>query len=265
MKELKFNLRYIFNKKELYFSFMVLMAISFMQIFMIIQGREYFELGQTSEYLVLLTNSVEDLSPAIVLVMPVITAMIMSDSSWLDRRRKTEIMLYPRLNCKRNIFFRWILSFLVTFLIVFISLMINYIILRLIFGSGNMIALNQSLSYNLTGIPELFLDGLRMSNPMLYVIVTSLHVSLILGLLSSLSYSLSFYMKQRLVLYFQVLLIMFGYELIASALGFEYLSIIKQLQIMSFFTMNDAFVLYTILGVLSVLLIIMPLRREVIL
>lgn len=265
MKELKFNLRYILNKKELYFSFVIVMLVSFIQILMVIQRSEYFELGQTSEYLALLTNSVEDLSPAIIIVIPVVTALIMSDSTWLDRNRKTEIMLYPRLNCKKNVIVRWIFAFIITYLVVFVCLMINYLVLRIIFGSGNIFTLNQSMPYNLIGIPELFLDDLRMSNPALYIVVTSGHVAFILGLLSSLSYSLSFYIKQRLVLYFQVLLIMFGYEIISSFFGFENLSIIKQLQIMSFFTMGDAAVLYMILTMFSLGLLIISLRKEVIL
>lgn len=265
MKELKFNIRYILNKKELYFSFIVVMMICFVQVLMIIQRSDYFEFCDTSEYLVLLTNSVEDLSPALILVMPVVTALIMSDSSWLDRKRKTEVMLSVRLDCKKNIIVRWFLSFLITFLLVFISLMINYIVLRMIFGSGNKFVLNQSMAFNLTGVPQLFLDDLRMSDPVLYTIVTSGHVAFILGLLSSLSYSLSFYVKQRLVLYFQVLLIMFGYEIVSSFLGFENISIIKQLQIMSFFTLSDAAILYLILLVFSISLLIISLRREVIL
>lgn len=265
MKELKFNLRYVLNKKELYFSFILVLMLGLIQVLMIIQRTEYYEFNQTSENLILAANVVENLAPVVVLVLPVVSALILSDSTWLDENRKTHVLLYPRLNYKRNIIIRWVLSIVVVFIVVYIGLMINYLVLNLIFGSGNMIAINQSFPYNISADMELFLAELHLDNPMMYVLVANGHVSLILALLASLSYSLSFFIRQRLVIYFQVLLIMFVYEVANSILNLEAFSIIYQLQVVSHFTVSNALGLYAILFIASLSLLTVAMRREVVL
>lgn len=266
MKELKFNLRYLANRREVYFAFIAILAVCFIHAAMVIYEAQYFEFKQTGEYLFILSNSIVSLTPVILLVFPVIGTLILSDSSWLDNNRKTITLLYMRLNYKKNIIVRWGLSILITFLIVFLGLMLNYLILRILFGSGNKIVLAQSMAYNLTPVPHLFLDSIRMNSPTLFVVLASCHVSLLLGLLSGLSYCFSFYVRQRLVIYFQVLLMMFGYEIISSFLKFNNLSIIRQLQIMSSFTILDVAILYMILiGISIILLVLFFRKREVVL
>ena len=265
MKELKFNINYLVQKMELYYAFIGLMTVSFTQIFLVVLRANYLEFFQTSEYLLLPMNTIEDFGPIIVLAFPVITALIYSDSSWLDRNRKTNNMLYTRLNIKKNIICRVFLSFAVSFMLVFFVLLINYICLRIIFGSGIRITLEQSLPFNINGMNTIFLDNLRITNPTIYAIVSISHVSFLLGMLSSLSYCISFFVRQRLVIYFQVLLIMFCYELIITVTRFENISIIKQLQLMSHFTITDALILYIIFVILIVILLKIIIKREEIL
>ncbi len=265
LKELKFNLNYVMHKRELYFAFIAAMIISLVHIFLIIQGSDYIEFANTSEYLILPTNSIEDFSPILVLAFPVIGALIFSDSSWLDRSRKSELMFYTRLNPKKNIICRAFLSFAVTFVLFFIVLTINYLVLYLIFGSGIRYPLDQSYPFNISGISQVFLDELRTVRPILYALIGIGHVSILLGMLSLLSYCISFFVRQRLVIYFQVLLIMFVYEQIVSFVGFQKISIIYQLQLMSHFSPADVFVLYGILSVLSGILIAVIIKKEEIL
>lgn len=59
---------------------------------------------------------------------------------------------------------------------------------------------------------------------------------------------------------------MFGYEIISSFLKFNNLSIIRQLQIMSSFTILDVAILYMILiGISIILLVLFFRKREVVL
>lgn len=58
---------------------------------------------------------------------------------------------------------------------------------------------------------------------------------------------------------------MFVYEQIVSFVGFQKISIIYQLQLMSHFSSADVFVLYGILSVLSGILIAVIIKKEEIL
>lgn len=97
MKELKFNLRYLANRREVYFAFIAILAVCFIHATMVIYEAKYFEFKQTGEYLFILSNSIVSLTPVILLVFPVIGTLILSDSSWLDNNRKTITLLYMRL------------------------------------------------------------------------------------------------------------------------------------------------------------------------
>ena len=255
MKELKFNLRYLLKRQELYFAIIAILIICLFQAGMVVFKAQYIELEPTSEYLFILTNTDINLNPIIILVLPVIGSLILSDSSWLELNRQTDTLLYMRLDYRKNIIIRWILSIAVTFIIVFIGLILNYLTLRFIFGSGNKIVIKQSMAYNLMPQNGLFLENIRMSSPTLFAILSSLHVSFLLGLLSGISYCMSFYIRQRLVIYFQILLLMFIYEIISANLGFGNISIINQLQIMNFFTISDVLILYGLLIIISGLLL----------
>lgn len=262
MKELKFNIAYLFNKKEFYFGIIGVLLVNIVHIFLVIQGNEFYEMMPKGEYQFILYNTTISLSILVIVVFPILCSMILSDSCWLEKHRKTDNLLYMRLNYRKSTYIRWGLSIIITFVIVFIGFMLNYIFLVLLFGSGNVITTVQSMAYNLVGIPEFFLDSIRMVNPVLFVILLSLHVSFIMGLLSGIAFGLAFFTRQRLVVYFQILLFMIVLEAIFSFIGINALSIIKQLQPFSRFSMQDASILYTVLIVMNVILMFLQYQKK---
>lgn len=262
MKELKFNLKYLFNKKELYFGIIGILLINSIHLFLVIQSDNYYELMPRGEYQFILYNTTVTLNILVIVATPILCSMILSDSCWLDRKRKIDNVLYMRLDYRKLIFTRWLSSIIIAFILIFLGFMLNYISCIALFGSGNDSTSFQGLAYNMIGVEDFFLDTIRMTNPVLFIIAISLHVSFIFSLLSGISFLLSFFTKQRLVVYFQILLFMIVFEAIFSFLGVNGLSIIKQLQPFSRFTFMDASILYIALLLINMILIAIILRKK---
>jgi hypothetical protein len=74
-------------------------------------------------------------------------------------------------------------------------------------------------------------------------------VSVIIGLLATISYSFS---KQKLIIYFQVTLIMIVLEVVFSFIGISQFSIIKQLQPNSSFSVYQSIILYIVLSLIAI-------------
>lgn len=234
MKELKFNFKYLIHKKELYFSFLILNVINIIHIFLcIIQANTfnaYREIYYSAEYQFILYNPIVSFSVLLMIIIPIINSMNISDSDFLESKRKTVNMLKPRINYRKNIVVRFFLSIIITFLLCFISFLINYISLVIIFGSGNYITYFQEAPFNLLIYKSWFLDSLRLENPVLFIIAINMLVSLMYGLLVSFAYAFSFYVKNRIVIYFIPLCYEIINELLFSLLGLNNLSIVKCLQ-----------------------------------
>ena len=156
------------------------------------------------------------------------------------------------MNIKKNIFSRLFLSFITTFIICFVGFILNYLTLRFIFGSGNLITNFQELPYDQVIASEFFLDSIRYYNPILFIILISLHESVIIGLLATISYSFSFFTRQKLIIYFQVTLIMIILEVVFSFIGISQFSIIKQLQPNSSFSVYQSIILYIVLSLIAI-------------
>jgi hypothetical protein len=77
-------------------------------------------------------------------------------------------------------------------------------------------------------------------------------VSVIIGLLATISYSFSFFTNQKLIIYFQVTLIMIVLEVVFSFIGISQFSIIKQLQPNSSFSVYQSIILYIVLSLIAI-------------
>lgn len=243
MKELKFNIKYLFTKKEFYFAVLITFFINFVHVLLCvnesIRSHSLFEETYSGEYQFILYNSLVTLSALIIIVFPIIFSMIFSDLTWLENNRKTTNILHTRLNLKRNIIIRTLLSIFITFLISFLCFLFNYIILRIIYGTGNKLTYFQSTAFHLNTNNSFFLDNMRMNNPVLFTLIINTSVSLVLGLLSAFSYLTSFFVKQRVIIYFIPLIFLILTELIFPNIGIGSLSFIKLLQPFSKYGITD--------------------------
>lgn len=261
MKELKYNIRFLLNKKELYYCILGVFLINAVHVFMVINHYASDAVLKTAEYQFILYNSEVTITTLLILAVPILTSLILADTSWNDEHIGYNNFLKTRMNIKKNIWIRMFLSIMVTSIICFIGFMLNYITLCFIFGSGNLIIHFQSLPYHLVLEPEFFLDNIRYTNPVLFAVLISMHEAFIFGLLSAVSYTLSFFTKQKLVVYFQVILFMILIEVAFSFLGIGGFSIIKQLQPFSMFTIWHSIVLYAVLLMVSIMPLVYITRK----
>ena len=159
-------------------------------------------------------------------------------------------------------FSRFLIIIFTVFLITFLSFLLNYISLYFIYGSGNALTHFQNTAFYLTNLKFLFMDSLRISNLPLFLVCITAHVSFILGLLSGLAYSISFFVKQKILIYVFPFLIMLLTEFIFPLVGLGSYSIVKQLQPLSTFNANNSIALYCVLLLASIILLAVNCKKK---
>ena len=265
MKELKYNLRCLFSRKELYLAFIGLLVVNLFHILMVIDYNSnwnlVYENEYRAEYLYILNNFNVSLNSIIVLLFPILAATTFSDASFVENKNKTDNLLYLRLNRKKLILTRFLLVVVVVFVLCFLSFLLNYLSLAYIYGSGNALTDVQSPAFYLGTTASAFLDSIRVSNVQLFTILTIGHVSFLLSLLAGLAYSLSF-VKQKVLIYVLPLLLIIGIEFFLSLFDLVSYSVIAQLQPSSAFSLQHAIVTYIALPIVSLILLFFPLRQK---
>ena len=139
----------------------------------------------------------------------------------------------------------------------FVSFFINYLILRLVFLSGNYLSYFQELPFSLSGIPEFFLDNIRASNIILFVIIITFTISTLYGALSIFSYSVSFWVKQKSIIYVSPLLLLIFSELLFTNIGLKNLSLVRLFQPFSKYTFTDYLLSFFLIIIVSILLLVL--------
>ncbi len=265
MKELKYNVQLLFKKKEFYISILIILFINLFHAFLCIRNSISLDVAleqtRTGEYQFILYNALIQLTSLIIIVLPIVSAMVFADSSWIENKTKITNMIFFRLNYRKNIFIRFIMNILITMVILFLGFMFNYLVLRIVYGTGNRLSFWSDLGFKLEYNPAWFLENIRIMNPVLFVILISLSVSFVLGLLSGISYLLSFFIKKRVVIYFIPFLLIILSEVILSFLGFN-VSLLTFLQPFSMYGIRDFLVGCLLLIMISVFLLLIILKKK---
>ena len=112
MKELKYNIKYLLKKKELYFMIIFLLLVVIANVVLVSAETlsridDYKETIETAEYLQIFSNfSSWLLCPICILCIPIISSLVFCDISWLEKKGKIDYLLCNRLNYKKNIMIR---------------------------------------------------------------------------------------------------------------------------------------------------------------
>lgn len=254
IKLLKFNIQYIIRKKEFYFSILAILLINILHAFLVIQTisnqNGYIDSTYSAEYQMILYNPLITFNIVIVIIFPIICSIIFSDSNFIENKYKISNILFTRVNYKKNIIIRTFLSFILPFIICFLGFTLNYLLLSVIFNNGNILTYFQSLPFDLIGNEEFFLDNIRLANPVLFIFLLNIVESSIIGLLSVFAYSISFFIKQKVIIYLSPLLYLIISMLILSLFRLEDFSLITLMQQFSKYSIFDL--------LFSILLLIIP-------
>lgn len=259
MKELKFNIQYMFQRKEFYLAIFISFAIQLIHVILNIQFYQSYYLEEivSGEYQFILYNINISFNAIIVVIFPILFAMIFSDMNVLEDKRKTTNLLCMRLSKKKNILVRLFLSFMVTFGLSLIGFLYNYVLLRIIFGTGNLLSYTQEPAFLLQMDTTWFLDSIRIANPTLFILLISISVSFILGLLSSFSYAAANVINKKVVVYFVPLIFLIGWDILMAAFEIHKLSFIQFLQPFGAYMMKD-YLLGCFLLLVFIFLLIIP-------
>lgn len=266
MKELKYSLKYILKSKEIYFALFSVLLVNLIHVFLVIHYNininVFFENGYRAEYLFILYNAFVSLNMIVIIIFPIISSTIYSDIGWNERKNKMRNILHFRVNNKKLIFVRFFIIILIVFLVNFIGFIMNYFALACIYGSGNAISYFQSPAFYQIGNNNMFLDSLRIMNPTLFSICISAHVSLLIALLAGLSYSISFFVKQKIIIYIFPFIFLIGLEFLLSTIGLSQYSLVIQLQPFSSFGIFEVLIVYFCLIILNILLLVIFSRQK---
>lgn len=268
MKELKFNLRYLFTRKELYIAFITVLLMNLLcNVFTISNGHEltgllYPQIMEGAEGQSLLVRRTYFIL-LILIVFSIVCSMIFADTSWQDLNENTGILLHTRLNPKKNIIVRWLLSIVVTTLICFIGYMLGYLSLLPIFGSGYTFYEYRYPAYAMILLPEFFMRDILMEQPMLYMSLYSLLSSLMFGIISSISYSLSLFLKHKLSTYFSGFMVVMIWIVLFMILGLErYTSFFAFLENESMKSWMDCCIQLSVMLLISIIPLIVYLFKK---
>lgn len=271
MKELKFNMNYFFKKKELYFMIIFLLLVVIMNIIFVTKENtsridDFKETIQTAESLTIFGGGgIWILLPLCLLSIPIFSALIFSDVNWVERKEKMDYLLYNRLSYTKNIIIRFFLTIIGTFLLVFVALMLDYLCLSYLYGNGPILDKVGGAAFNF--IPNIdFLKQFSYTNPISHTILCNIHISILFGLLAGFSYTCSFFIKQKVILYFQGPVILLVMEVLFGSINIggyylRHFSLLTQLQL-SVGEYVNAIVLYIFLFLVSSILIMIHLRKK---
>lgn len=266
MKEFLYSLKCLILKKEFHFAIIVILLINLIHIFLVIHfnynSNMLLETGYRAEYLYILYNPSVNLNMIIIIVFPIICSTILSDICFLEDKQKINNFLHTRLNQKKLILSRFIIILIVVFFINFLAFLLNYTSLYLIYGSGNVLTYFQSPAFYMVSKDFLFMDSLRLSNLTLYMIFITAHVSFLLSLLSLLAFSISPFVKHKIMIYIFPFLVMVLTELMFPLFNISSYSIVGQLQPLSTFKVENAIILYCVLLVSCVCMLIFGYKRK---
>lgn len=266
MKEFIYSLKCLITKKEFYFSIIGILLINLIHVFLVIHyncnPNILYETWYKAEYLYILYNASVNLNMIIIIVFPIICSAILSDINFLENKQKTDNFLYTRLNQRKLIFSRFVIILITVFLINFLSFLLNYFSLYFIYGSGNALSHFQSPAFYMISKDFLFLDSLRLSNLHLFLMLITAHVSFLLSLLSVLAYSVSFFVKQKIIVYVFPFIILILTEFTLPLFNLNVYSIVGQLQPLSAFKLGNALILYCGLLMTSIILLIFGSKKR---
>ncbi len=265
MKILKFNIQYMLKKKEFYIAILITLLINIIQVLFVIQNNSSYGIVEnmhTAEYISILYNPFVAFNTLIIIIFPIVCSMIFSDSNWLEETMKTSSMLHNRINKGQNIIIRLVLTFTITVIISFIGFMLNYLLLRILFLSGNSYSYYQEVGFFRNVDSRYFLDSIRINHPALFTVMISLSVSLVLGVISIFSYACSFFIKNRIVLYFIPFIYIVINEFMLSILKLRQFSIVEKLQPTDQYSVGEYFIAIGITLLLSSILIIKKFKTK---
>lgn len=104
MKEFKYNIKILLRKKELYYCIIGVLLINAIHVILVINHYSPNMILKTGEYQFILYNKEVTIMSLVIIALPILTSLVLSDTSWNDKHLGYNNYLYTRLNIKKIFF-----------------------------------------------------------------------------------------------------------------------------------------------------------------
>lgn len=253
-----------FKRKEIHFVMLFLVALSLLSYSMeciAFYGSEMRFIRSSNESTLLLGVYASSVMSMILLMLPLISSLIYSDSLYKDYHNGVTKVILTRVRKSDYILSKAVVVFVSSFVIFFIGLLINLIIVKVTFPTVGFDNIYSLPPYDI-GIQNFdgnfFLDFIRVQSPFVFNIIILLILSFFSGLISLFTYGVYFLFLDRnrifgLFFSFMCYIVsMIGLNM----LGFWDLSLVNQLQPIHEGTFLPLIVWGVILAAISIYLIV---------
>lgn len=242
-KAIQLNLKLLINRKEFYFSITAMLALILIHtgISIFSQSGRLADYLRTGEYQLILTSGIVDFRYISIFIFPILTIMLFSDSLACEKNENWNKLVFSRINYRKYLITKLVVSFFASLLIIFFVLTLNYAICALIFRSG---VYADSFGSSVAYVQQL--SGFRYENVQLYTMLTNFKFSMICAFISLTSTILSLYTSKRVIINFSVMATMLISFLLLDLFGLHRFSVINLMLSDNYF---DLFQMITVFGI----------------
>lgn len=205
IKAIKLNLNLLMNRKELYFSIIVMLLIITIHMglnvsYILTKGQIFENLDPVYSQL-LMTSRYVDYRYVAVLVFPLLTILCFSDSYAEEKNIGLDRLIETKISQFRYLIAKAIVVFFFSFLLIMALFLFNYFISTMIYRIGLFSDRYGSMVSDVKRFTS-FMDELRISSTSVFFFIQFAEFSFISACLALLAFAMSLFTQNRVVINF---------------------------------------------------------------
>ena len=270
IKQIKIEIKNSINQIEFKFMFAAILFVSLMSIVLNCYhdyGRNILYIQSYVDNSMYVSIKARPIVNIFQYLSPLIVMIVYSSSKWKEEKNGMYSMIISRMTKKDYYFSKFIANFVIVFSVILFSGIINLIISYIVYP---VIAFD-----NRWGIPvydiiqgydqNILFDFLRIQNPLIYILSKILLISIFLGTISNIPYSLSFFRLFHKMEFIQMCVMSFigvaGVSVIGIIFDMSFLNYISYMMIDANISFLSVCVSIIVLNLLEIFILIKGMRK----
>ena len=273
IENLKYDMKMLFYRKEFYWSICIMLLITTIHLGLNVYTKlnfgtigdsnqaysVYIELLRPYSYQLPLSDIDVPFKYVIMLIFPLLASFMYSDSYLTEKKNKVTNYLSVRMCHCYSIVSKAIVIFIASFIIVFLILIINMLFTTMIYSTNNTSDIYGHHIYELEMVGDSMFESLRAYHMDAFVVMNLLRFSFITALMSVVTYVLSFFIENKIIVNFSPLVIMLVTHLFLTTIGLTPYSILSvfdfhmSIQVHHFVVLTSILLLIIIGGIVFVI------------
>lgn len=270
IKQIKIEIKNSINQIEFKFMFAVILFVSLMSIVLNCYhdyGRNILYIQSYVDNSMYVSIKARPIVNIFQYLSPLIVMIIYSSSKWKEEKNGMHPMIISRMTKKDYYFSKFIANFVIVFSVILFSGLINLIISYIIYPT---IAFDNRWGLPVYDIiqgydPNILFDFLRIQNPLIYILSKILLISIFLGTISNIPYSLSFLRLFHKMEFIQICIMSFigvaGVSVIGIIFDMSFLNYISYMMIDANISFLSVCVSIIVLNLLEIFILIKGMRK----